>query len=296
MPADLSIREREATDTGTIPVSVMVITKNEELDLPKCLRSLEPFDEVFVVDSNSTDRTQEIARDMGAHVVPFEWNGRYPKKRQWALENLELKHDWVLMVDADEEVPPALAKEIHQTLAPGSRHAGYFVALDYFFLGRRLRRGFRYYKLALFDRHRSRYLQYDDLEAGKFDQEGHYQPSVDGSVGRLRSRMVHKDRSSLYEYFDRHNRYSDWEAVLRSKGGITQEAEANVGARYLLKRIFNRMPAKGLVAFLDAYVLRAGFLDGRVGFHMAMARAFYYWQIGLKTKERESQLRSGQSR
>jgi glycosyltransferase involved in cell wall biosynthesis len=80
------------------------MTKNEELNIAKCLRSLNDFAEVFVVDSDSTDNTRTIAESMGARVVHFSWNGKYPKKKQWCLDNLSFSHDWVLFVDADEEI------------------------------------------------------------------------------------------------------------------------------------------------------------------------------------------------
>src|SRR5271170_3715683 len=95
-----------------IPLSVIVMTKNEEKNLAKCLRGLQRMSQVFVVDSGSTDRTPEIARDGGAELVHFAWNGKYPKKKQWCLDNLPFAHDWVLYVDADEEVPPELVDEI----------------------------------------------------------------------------------------------------------------------------------------------------------------------------------------
>src|SRR5216684_1302539 len=109
-----------------IPVSVIIMTKNEERDLPKCLRSVADFAEVFVVDSSSTDCTCEIAREFGAHVVKFVWNRQYPKKKQWCLENLPTSYEWVLYVDADEEVGPVLAREIRSLVEGRTKHAGFF--------------------------------------------------------------------------------------------------------------------------------------------------------------------------
>ena len=269
-----------------ISASVVVMTKNEERNIAKCLRSVAAFDEVLVVDSVSDDRTVEIATEMGAKVSPFRWNGGYPKKKQWCLENLSFSHDWVLYVDADEEVLPDLAAEIGRLMRASPEHAGYFVGYDYVFLGRVLKHGHRVYKLVLFNRHKGRFLDYDDLDAANmWEVEGHYQPRIDGTTGVLASRMLHADHDTLYHYFDRHNRYSDWEAVLRTKGKLVSPHEAQPGLRRWLKRIFDIVPLKGTVAFVDSYVLRLGFLDGRAGFHFALARAFYYWQIGVKILE-----------
>lgn len=269
-----------------VPASVIVMTKDEEANIVKCLRSVREFDEIFVVDSGSRDRTCAIATEMGATVVDFRWNGRYPKKKQWCLDELPFHHDWVLYVDADEEVTPGLTKEIGRVLAGPPRHAGYFVGYDYVFLGRVLRHGHRVYKLVLLNRHKARFPERDDLDvANMWEVEGHYQPQVEGSTAVLRGRMRHDDHATLYHYFDRHNRYSDWEAALRSRGTLLRETEAQPTGRRALKAIFARMPVKGLVAFVHSFVLRGGFLDGRAGFHYAVARAFYYWQIGIKSRE-----------
>ncbi len=98
-----------------IPISVIVPVKNEADNLRRCLPALSWADEVFVVDSGSSDETEEVAREHGARVVSFEFNGVYPKKKNWSLENLPFRNEWVLIVDADEVVPPELAEEI----APG---------------------------------------------------------------------------------------------------------------------------------------------------------------------------------
>src|SRR5438093_11332304 len=139
-----------------IPVSVIVMTKEEERNIAKCLRSVEGFDEVFVVDSDSTDRTCAIAGAMGAKIVRFRWDGRYPKKKQWCLENLPFAHDWVLYLDADELLTPELREEIAGLLARPSRHAGWFATYEYVFLDRPLRHGHRVHKLVLFARTRGR--------------------------------------------------------------------------------------------------------------------------------------------
>jgi glycosyltransferase involved in cell wall biosynthesis len=270
-----------------VPVSAIVLTRDEEANIAKCLRSLARFDEVFVVDSRSSDRTVEIAQQHGAHVVTFAWSGQYPKKKQWALEHLPLTHDWILFLDADEEASPALIDEVAALFDDGEPpRDGYFIALDYVFLGRVLRHGHRVHKLALFDRRRGRFAEYPDLDAtNMWEVEGHYQPVITGTTAVLKNPIVHADHDSLFDWFARHNRYSDWEAVLRAKGAIDGGDEAQPGIRKVLKRVFGRLPLKGTASFLYAYVLRLGFLDGRAGFQFAIAKAFYYWQVGLKERE-----------
>jgi glycosyltransferase involved in cell wall biosynthesis len=273
--------------TDRIPVSVVVMTKNEERNLPHCLATLGRFAEVFVVDSASADATRSIALEWGAEVVSFAWNGRYPKKKQWCLEHLPFANEWVLYVDADERLTPDLVDEIAGLLAQDQTScAGYFATLDYVFLGRVLRHGHQVRKLVLFDRRRGRFVDYPDLDAlNMWEVEGHYQPALSGPGGTLRGRIVHHDHDSLYDWFERHNRYSDWEAVMRGRNALPHPDESLPRGRAALKRAFARMPLKGVVAFGHSYVLRLGFLDGIPGLQYALARGFYYWQIELKSRE-----------
>ena len=266
-------------------ITALVPTFNEEATLKECLESVRWVDEIFVVDSNSSDATAAIASEMGARVIPFNWNGRYPKKKQWCLDNLPFRCDWVIYVDADEQLSPELVDEIAALMRSGPKASGYFLRFDNFFLGRRLRHGLENFKLVMFDRHRGRFLDYRDHDiATMWEVEGHYQPQVDGEISVLRNRALHADFNGLYLYFERLNRYSDWEAVIRSKGHITAAGESQLASRALLKRIFHHMPAKSLAMFLYSYIYKLGFLDGRAGLAFAAARFFYYWQVGLKMR------------
>src|SRR6266496_2197264 len=99
-------------DDGRVPLSVLITVKNEAASLRDCLASVSFADEIVVVDSASTDGTQEIATAAGARVVQFSWNGKFPRKKNWALENFPWRHEWVLNIDADERITPELEKEI----------------------------------------------------------------------------------------------------------------------------------------------------------------------------------------
>lgn len=268
-----------------IPVTVVVMTRNEAANIRPCLRALGRFNQVFVVDSGSDDGTAEIADEMGAEVVSFRWNGRYPKKKQWCLDNLPFRHSWVLYCDADERVTPELAEEIALLMASGPNLAGYFIAGQPVFGGVRHRHGAWNRKLALVDRRRASFRAFPDLDVDTmWEVEGHYQPELEGRAGSLRQAMIHEEATSLHGWFDRHNRYSDWEAALLSDGRHGQLGHREGSYRRMLKEVFNRMPGRPLAAFLHSYLLRLGFLDGMPGFDRAVARAFYYWQIGVKLR------------
>lgn len=266
-------------------VSVIVLTKNEEAGIRATLDQLRDFDDVIVVDSASIDRTAEIARECGARIVDFHWNGEYPKKKQWALDRAGAKNAWVLLLDADEYPTPAFVEELRQ-LAPRLGQDGvgaYDIALLYRFAGRLLRHGHVVTKRSLLDTRVTRFPVVDDLDAqGIREMEGHYQPESTAEVGSLKARLVHDDRDPVSTWFDRHNRYSDWEAHLRMNAEARREIATK---RSRNGQIFDKVPFKPIAFFAYAYVARAGFLDGRAGFDYALALSFYYWQIGVKHRE-----------
>lgn len=270
----------------TARITAIVLTKNEERAIVDCLRSLAFCEQVLVVDSGSTDATAELASSAGAEVVNFVWNGRYPKKKQWALELPAIRNSWVLFVDADERPTPALAEELTRFVSDRALANNYTagdVFLNYHFAGQPLRYGHQVSKRALVKRGACRFPVIDDLAVeNMWEVEGHYQPLTDGNVRVLAGRMDHLDPDPLFSYFSRHNRYSDWEAHLQSDP--TSRAQVR-NARSAQGRIFDRVPLKPLAFFLYAFVLKQGYRDGRAGFDYAVAHAFYFWQTSLKARE-----------
>lgn len=264
-----------------LPISVIIITKDEESQIERCVSSVHEFDEVFVVDSGSTDRTCELAAASGARIVSFAWDGCYPKKKQWSLEHAPARNDWVLYLDGDEFVTPVFVAELRRLVAAPTASA-YDVGLDYVFLGRRLAHGHRVYKRIFFDRTKCAWRELDDLGVDKpFEVELSVQPDVsDGRVARMESRITHDDREPLSHWFDRHNRYSDWEAMLRASGN-----DARTTGRTRQGRIFQYAPFKPLLFFVYSFLVRSGFRDGYAGLHYALANSFYWWQVGVKTRE-----------
>lgn len=277
-----------------LPVSVLVQTKNEEAGIGHCLENLAAFDEVIVVDSNSTDRTKDICSALGVPVVNFTWNKRYPKKKQWQLDNVPTRNQWVLFLDADESPTVELLESIRSLVCSQQAVAiaACDVELDYVFAGRVLKYGHRVVKRVLLNREFVRYAEIDDLNApGMGELEGHYQPEASGRVLKIAGRLVHEDKDPVRTWFDRHNRYSDWEAYLRTN---PHTMEATRSRRSLQGRIFDAVPLKPLAFFLYSYVLRGGLCDGRAGLDYAIALSTYYWQIGLKVRELRASIRKGQ--
>ena len=266
-----------------LPITVLVQTKNEEVGIGFCLDALDEFDEVVVVDSNSTDKTKELAAKHGARVENFTWNGQYPKKKQWQLDNLKLRNEWVLFMDADETPTGYLIEELRSQFSQDlSTVSAFDINLDYVFAGKTLKYGHRVTKRCLVKVGEVEFPIVDDLDLpGMGELEGHYQPTAQQKVMRLHGRILHDDKDPISTWFTRHNKYSDWEAALRSRA----EAQANVRSLRTIKgRVFDSMPFKPVLFFAYSYLLRLGFLDGRAGFDYAYALATYYWQINLKIR------------
>ncbi|MGO9088674.1 MAG: glycosyltransferase family 2 protein [Candidatus Sulfotelmatobacter sp.] len=261
-----------ATSAGKLPVSVIVAARNEEKNLPRCLEALRGVGEVYVIDSQSTDATPEIARSCGANVVQFHYQGGWPKKRQWAMDNLPLQYDWILLIDADEALTPSLADEIRQAIqSPGCN--GYYISLRMWFLGKVLRHGdATFWKLALFRRGKGHYeCRLRDQDSSMADMEVHEHVVVDGPTLRLKNPLIHHNVESLSRYIQKHDEYSNWEArvLLQGEQGSTDLPPAFFGTqaqrrRWLKKKLY-ALPGSPILLFFYRYFLRLGFLDGIPG-------------------------------
>jgi glycosyltransferase involved in cell wall biosynthesis len=291
-------RMQPAALGAKLPVSVIVAARNEERNLPRCLESLRAAGEVYVVDSQSTDATPEIARSFGARLVQFHYQGGWPKKRQWAMENLPLAYDWILLIDADEALTPELAEEIRQAIqTPGVN--GYYISLRMYFLGRLLRHGdASFQKLALFRRGKGRYeCRFKDQDSSMADMEVHEHVVVDGPAQRLKNPLIHHNVESLSRYIQKHDEYSNWEARVLLQGEQNSAelppaffATQAQRRRWLKKKLY-ALPGSPLLLFLYRYFLRLGFLDGAPGLIYCGFQAVQMFHAKAKIYEMKAQLR-----
>ncbi len=270
---------------STVPVSFLIPVKNEAANLPRCLASIAWADEVWVVDSQSADGTATIAEQAGAKVVQFHFNGRWPKKRNWALETLPFKHEWVFILDADETLPPGAEAELREIAsAPGGCDA-HWINRRFMFLGRWLNHAYYPNWVLRFFRHRkARYAKLTDAPMNATDNEVHEPMVVEGEIGRLRSEMAHYAFPTIDSFVSRHNLYSNWEAHVTLRDEIEPPA-GHQNFRQRLKRWSRRLPCRPLLRFLFVYVWQRGFLDGREGYYFARLHAMYEFLSVAKTYE-----------
>jgi glycosyltransferase involved in cell wall biosynthesis len=283
-----------AVAVGKLPVSVIIAVRDEAKNLPRCLQALRDVGEVYVIDSQSTDETVEIARSHGAQVVQFHYQGGWPKKRQWAMNSLPIAHDWILLLDADEVLTPELSEEIRAAIQ-NPAIAGYSILLRTCFLGRVLRHGdVGLWKLSLFRRGKGQYeCRLKDQDASMADMEVHEHVVVEGATASLRNPLIHYNVESLSRYIRKHDEYSNWEShVLLERGGDKELPPSLLGTqaqrRRWLKRKLFAVPGSPVLLFLYRYVLRFGFLDGAPGLIYCGFQAVQMFHTKAKIYEMKS--------
>lgn len=267
-----------------IPITVAVPVKNEETNLAECLSRLSLFQHIVVIDSASTDKTAQIAREFGAEVIDFVWNGQYPKKRNWFLIHKPPQTDWVLFLDADEFVDEKFCFEV-ATAIQSREYSAYWLNYDNFFRQSRLAYGVPQRKLALFKVGAALYEKIDDGVLRNLDMEIHEHPIVDGEIGEISAPIEHRDYRGLDHFLIKHVEYAKWEAArfiqirdkMHSFGDFTFRQKFKY--RYLDKLWFPPF------YFFYSFIIRRGFLDGMPGLAYAFYKFWYFISIRLMIEE-----------
>jgi len=274
-------------------VSVLIPVRNEAANIAACLDSVRWADEIVVVDSGSTDGTIELAEKRGAKVVQFRWNGKFPKKKNWALENVPWKNEWVLILDADERLAPELAAEIQNEMK-NPRADGYFISRRFIFLGKWIRHCGYYpsWNLRLFRHQLGRYEQMHAGDTASGDNEVHEHIILNGATARLNKDMTHYAYPDIYTWMEKHNRYSNWEAEVEVRG---DQLGKNVSPRRRLRAWSRRLPFRPSLRFFYSYVLKLGFLDGRAGYTFCRLLATYEMLSVFKASELRDKNRTAKS-
>lgn len=278
------------------PLSVLIPAKNESRNLHECLRTVLFADEIVVVDSRSTDDTREIAVSMGAQVVQFDWNGRFPRKKNWALENVPWRNEWLLIIDADERITPALQYQIRSAIKT-TRIDGYYLNRRFWFLGGWINHCgyFPSWNLRLFRHRKGRYEQFEADDSSSGDNEVHEHVLLEGRAEYLSEPMEHYAFPDVATFVEKHNRYSNWEAAVRDQlQSRSNKALASglfgdsLRRKRWLKQTTLRMPLRPTIRFLYHFVLKQGFRDGYRGWVLCRLLAWYEFLNAVKAQEKSS--------
>jgi glycosyltransferase involved in cell wall biosynthesis len=264
-----------ACDQVTIAIPVL----NEEKNLPLCLAALAAFKNVVVIDSGSTDRTLEICEEYGVNVVDFKWNGNFPKKRNWFLENQELSTDWILFLDADETITTEFIHELCLNFDP-KKFDGYWLKYTNFFLGKAMRFGFQQKKLALFNI-KHRYERIESVSTSSYDMEIHEHPTGLKRVGKIKSPILHNDYKGIIKFIERHLVYARWE----SERFVSLKDRSVLTTRQKLKYRLLGNPVFPVMYFITDYLILLRCLDGRAGLRYSFYKAWYFSLIGDLIKD-----------
>ena len=271
-----------ATDPA-FPYSVLVLTKNEELNIGDCLGSVPAGVDTYVLDSMSTDRTAEIAESSDAeiHFRPFD---NYAAQRNYGLQKISYRNGWVLMLDADERMTTALHEEILSKLAEVGAHDTLFrMRRKDIFMGRWLRRSSGY---------PTWFGRLARIDAARVEREINEEFVTEGRIRYLDEHLIHYPFNKGISYWiERHNRYSTMEAAT-----LLYETRTRIPwlellrrdpaiRRKWLKQIAYRLPFRSLMIFLYLYIFRGGLLDGRAGFNFCKLRLVYEFMIDAKIDE-----------
>lgn len=257
----------------TPTLAVLILTHNEQLHIERCLRSVAGWaNEIFVVDSFSTDRTVEIAQSLGAHVVQHAFQ-YHAQQKNWALHNLPITGEWLLLLDADEWVPPELRDEILQTIGTDSgEYDGYWMRFRLMFYGKWIRRC-GWYPTWILRLVRTSKVYIEDRQ---LDEHA----VVYGPTARLGHDLIHENLRGMADWIAKHNRYSSQVPAITSDhsgGGIQPRFFGSQvqRKRYIKEKIWPHLPGRALLYFLYLYILRLGFLDGRHGLMFCTMRGVF---------------------
>ena len=263
-----------------LPLTVIILTLNEEFNLPGAIESVKEWaEEIFVVDSCSSDHTVDTALEHGVGIVqrPFT---NYGDQWNWALDNLPIKTEWVLKLDADERVSNELRDEIRASLLTDPEEAAFVVSVRLWFMGKPM-----HPKVNVVRLWRNTKARFSDVIVNEH-------LIVDGETGRLRHCIEHHDSVDLHHWWDKQNRYTTMEAIMRVRGDALATTPKFFGSalerRMFLKKIFFNIPFHLQLQWLYEVIVRGAIRDGLLGLRWARLRIEVSRAVELKIKEMET--------
>jgi glycosyltransferase involved in cell wall biosynthesis len=269
-----------------LDLTIAIPVRNEAQNLPGCIGAIGPdlARHIVVIDSGSTDQTVAVAESLGAEVVNFVWDGKFPKKRNWYLRNHTPTTKWVLFLDADEFMTAEFKAELRTALAQGDEYAGFWLSYTVYFLGKQLKGGYPMRKLALFRVGAGEYERIDEDQWSKLDMEVHEHPVLTGQVGVINQKIDHQDFRGIGHYMNKHNEYANWETA-RFLQTANSEAAKNWTWKQRLKYRLMQSVFIGPAYFCGSFFLLGGFRDGSRGLAFSLLKAAYFTQIYCRLRE-----------
>lgn len=269
-----------------LDLTIALPVRNEERNLPGCLNAIGKglAKKIIIIDSGSTDATQQIAVDFGAEVVNFKWDGKFPKKRNWFLRNHAPDTKWILFLDADEYLTESFKKELRESLTKDDK-VGYWLSYTIYFLGKQLKGGYPLRKLALFRIGAGEYERIDEDQWSKLDMEVHEHPILTGEVGVIRNKIDHQDFRGVSHYVIKHNEYASWEAGRFLKTAGDPEISSKWTWKQKIKYRLMNSVLIGPAYFCGSFFLLGGFRDGARGWAFAVLKMSYFTQVYCKIHE-----------
>lgn len=274
-----------------LDLTIAIPVRNEEKNIQGCLQAIGKHfaQNIVIIDSGSTDRTTVIAKEFGVEVINFIWNGHFPKKRNWYLQNHTPPTKWILFLDADEYLTTSFKIELQEALSK-EKKVGYWLNYTVYFMGKKLRGGYPLKKLALFRVGAGEYERIDEQQWSNLDMEIHEHPILKGEIGFIRSKIDHQDFKGVSHYMNKHSEYAAWEAKrfiasynMHKKQGWTWKQHIKY---YLIQTVWI-----GPVFFLGSYFLLGGIRDGCRGLAFAILKMSYFNQVYCKIVEQKSCLK-----
>lgn len=266
-------------------ITIVVPTKND-INLENCLEAASKhFKNIIVVESGDVDTAKLVCARHGAKCVYFEWNGKFPKKRNWLLKSSYITTPWVLFLDSDEYITSSFIKGLKETWSQNRNYQydGFWIEYSNFFMDKQLNFGVPQRKLALFKVAAGEFEKVAITEGDNFDMEVHEHPIIKGSTSSINGKIKHHDFRGLEQFLIKHIEYAKWEADRFCRANFL-----NTPLTVRQKIKYKLMPSSilGGIYFILTYFLYLGFLDGHAGYSYARIKAFYFYTIHLLIKEK----------
>lgn len=269
-----------------LDLTIAIPVKNEAHQIAACIKNIGSnfAKQIDIIDSFSNDNTVEIARELGANVLQIQWDGKYPKKRNWYLLNHTPKTKWVLFLDADEILTPNFKNKLQHILS-NTNHAGFWLNYSIYMNDYKLKAGYPLKKLALFQTQKGLYEKIEEDNWSNLDMEIHEHPIVEGTLGIINEKIEHLVNFDHPNWKAKHVEYAKWEAKRFVKMIAEKKEKRAFSNAQKIKYSILKTPYSGAIFFMGSYFLMLGFIDGLSGLKYASLKAFYFNNVFTEIKK-----------